>query len=81
MLTLHKKFGISITNKIHIIIDHVEDYISESGRGLGHVTDQTVEALYSALNKRLTSSNYWIKHLDSEKHGQNCIMEFSTLID
>ena len=24
--------------------DHVEDYISETGRGLGHVTDQTVEA-------------------------------------
>ena len=68
-LTLHEKFGISITNKVHIIIDHVEDYISESGKGLGRVTDQTVEALHSALNKRLTSSNYWIKDIGSEKHG------------
>ena len=69
ILTLHKKFGISISNKIHIIIDHVDDNISESGKGLGHVTDQTVEALHSALNKRLSSGNYWIKDLDSEKHG------------
>ena len=68
-LTLHQKFGISITNKIHIIIDHVEDYISKSGKGLGRITDQTVEALHSALNKRLTSSNYWIKDINSEKHG------------
>ena len=64
-LTLHQKFGISITNKIHIIIDHVEDYISKSGKGLGNITDQTVEALHSALNKL----NYWIKDISSEKHG------------
>ena len=70
ILTLHKNFGITLTNKIHIIIDHVEDYISETGRGLGHVTDQPVEALHSALSKRLATSNYWIKHLESEKHGQ-----------
>ena len=47
ILTIHKNFGISISNKIHIIINHVEDYIAESGRGLGHVTDRTVEALHS----------------------------------
>ena len=63
-LTLHQKFGISITNKIHIIIDHVEDYISKSGKGLGRIIDQTVEALHSALNKL----NYWIKDIISEKH-------------
>ena len=47
----------------------MEDYISKSGKGLGRITDQTVEALHSALNKRLTSSNYWIKDINSEKHG------------
>ena len=54
---------------MHAVKDHVEEYISKSGKGLGHVTDQTVEALHSALNKRLSSSNYWIKDLESEKHG------------
>ena len=42
---LQEKFDISITNKIHIITDHVEQYIAETGKGLGQATDQTVEAL------------------------------------
>ena len=66
---LQKKFNISITNMVHIIMDHVGDYIMESGLGLAKVSDQTVEASHSAVNKRLTSSNYWIKDNKSEKHG------------
>ena len=33
-------------------------------RRVGNITDQTVEALHSALNKL----NYWIKDIISEKH-------------
>ena len=68
---LHMTHDISITNKVHIICDHVEDYIRLTGKGLGRVSDQIVEGLHSALNKRLCSSNYWIKDVESEVHGNN----------
>ena len=50
-------------------MEHVGDYIIKTGHGLGKVSDQVVEATHSALNKRLTASKYWIKDLESEKHG------------
>ena len=62
-------FFLSIPNKVHIIIDHVEDYINMTGDTLGKVTDQTVEAAHSALNKRLVQSNYLVKDKESDIHG------------
>ena len=55
---LHSKYKLSIPNKVHIIMDHVGDYIEATNKGLGQVSDQIVEAAHSALNKRLVSSNY-----------------------
>ena len=60
---------VTVPNKVHIIIDHVEDYIDATGHGLGTTIDQIVEACHSQLNKRLVSSNYWVKDLTSEIHG------------
>ena len=42
-------------------MDHVEDFITATGNGLGRNSDQIVENCHSALNKRLTTINYWIK--------------------
>ena len=66
---LHQEYKMTIPNKVHIIIDHVEDYIDATGHGLGTTRDQMVEACHSQLNKRLVSSNYWVKDLTSEIHG------------
>ena len=67
---LKLKYGIHITNKIHIIMDHVEDYVLLTGKGLGKVSDQIVESCHSALNKRLVSSGYHRKNLETDEHGE-----------
>ena len=66
---LHHNYKMTVPNKVHIITDHVEDYIDATGHGLGTTSDQIVEACHSQLNKRLVSSNYWVKELTSEIHG------------
>ena len=78
---LHSKYKLSIPNKVHIIMDHVGDYIEATNKGLGQVSDQIVEAAHSALNKRLVSSNYWVKDLESDNHGvklYRCILHFNS---
>ena len=55
-LNLYKKYGISITNKVHRLIDHVEDFISVTGNSLGRCNDQLIEAVHSYMNKRLVLS-------------------------
>ena len=62
-------------------MDHVGDYIEATNKGLGQVSDQIVEAAHSALNKRLVSSNYWVKDLESDNHGvklYRCILHFNS---
>ena len=51
-------------------MDHVQEYILSTGKGLGRVSDQIVEACHSALNKRLMKSNYWLKDVESSQHGK-----------
>ncbi len=78
---LHTKYGITIPNKVHIIMDHVGDYIEATKKGLGCVSDHIVEAAHSALNKRLVGSNYWVKDLESDRHGLGlfrCILHFNS---
>ena len=70
MLDLHAIHSVSLTNKVHILFSHVFDYINLTGKGLGRVSDQIVEACHSALNKRLAASKYWIKDLESDLHGK-----------
>ena len=41
---VHEKFGTSLTPKIHVIIDHIPDYIEEKGISLGKTSDQLIEA-------------------------------------
>ena len=50
-------------------MDHVEDFRTATGNGLGRNSDHIVENCHSALNKRLTRINYWIKNFESENHG------------
>lgn len=38
--------GFVITNKMHIIMDHVHDYIVQTGNDLGKFSDQGVVAFH-----------------------------------
>ena len=69
-MRLVKEFKISIPVKIHIIVDHLEDYFNlNGGKPLGDTSDQTVEAAHQHVNKRLMESGYWNKAVESVGHG------------
>ena len=72
LLELHAIHSVSMTmtNKAHILFKYVIEYINLTGKGLGRVSDQNVEACHSALNKRLVASRYWIKDIESDMHGK-----------
>ena len=53
---LHNSVKMPITNKMHIIIDHVGDYITMSNSGLGKFSDQGVEAMHQRLNQCMSTS-------------------------
>ena len=65
---LQKKFGVSKTPKIHIIEDHIEEYVQMTNHGLGYCTDQTIEALHQVVNRRFSSSKYYVKYIESDRH-------------
>ena len=46
---MQKEFDLSQTLKMHIIMDHLEDYFELSGRTLLRDTDEAVEVTHSKL--------------------------------
>ena len=43
------------------------------GKPLGYVSDQTVEMCHQIVNNRFTKSNYYVKAVESDKHGENLL--------
>ena len=66
---LQEKTGISTTPKIHIILDHVEDYFNDVGLTLFKVTDEMVESCHQYLHKRFMKSYFITKDLSNSSHG------------
>ena len=64
MMFLQGKYGMSITPKIHILITHVPQYIRLTGKSLGFISDQTIENAHQIVNKRMESSNYYVKAVE-----------------
>ena len=58
--TFHKKFKITLPNKLHITVSHVPEYILENKLALGQTSDQVIEATHQFVNKRLQGSRYWV---------------------
>ena len=73
IMFLHGKYGLSITPKMHILLCHFEEYIKLTGKPLGYVSDQTVEMCHQIVNNRFTKSNYYVKAVESDKHGENLL--------
>ena len=70
---LKDKFKISITNKMHIIIAHVPEYIQETRLSLGQTSDQLIEASHQHVNKRFQGSNYTVKDIENPLHGEKLL--------
>ena len=73
MNILHENFSLSYTNKIHIIIDHVPEYLRENKLSLGQTSDQLIEASHQFVNKRFTNSKYTINNVDYPSHDKKLL--------
>ena len=50
-----------MTNKIHIICDHLPDYLKENEKTLLKTSDQTIESTHSKLDSFLRSHGIFKK--------------------
>ena len=50
--------------------EHVKFYFQQTGKSLGFYTDQLIEAMHQYVDKRLTRSNYVVKDVTSDIHGE-----------
>ena len=62
--------NISTTPKIHVILDHLEDYFDETNMTLIKTTDELVENMHQYLHKRLMRSLYLVKDLKNKNQGR-----------
>ena len=44
-------------------------YFKETNKSLGYYTDQLIENMHQYVNKRFTSSNYYVKDITSDING------------
>ena len=56
---------------MHLLLHHVAQYINMTGKPLGYISDQTIEMCHQIVNNRFKKSNYYVKAIDSDKHGEN----------
>ena len=66
---LQEAFGLQITNKIHIIISHLGDYLARNGMTLLETSDQGVEASNKCFDKFINTHGYFRKHNQTEDQG------------
>ena len=65
---LQEKYKISTTPKIHIILDHLEDYFDETQITLLKTSDEIVESMHQVVYKRLMKG-YNVKDISNPTHG------------
>ena len=77
---LNLEFGMPVTNKCHIIFEHVEDFIETQGKPLGEFSEQVVEAAHQKLDK--IWQFYIVKMIETEDHGlafEKCLNHFNSM--
>lgn len=67
---LADKFNLSTTPKLHIIIDHLEEYYSDTNLSLVKTSDQLIENMHQYVHKVMSRSMYVIKHTLNPQHGK-----------
>ena len=68
-IELKDQFTISVTNKVHVIIDHLPEYFERNKTTLLKTSDQTIEATHSKLDQFLKTHGYFRKNNDDPKSG------------
>ena len=67
---LSDKFQLSTPPKIHIIIDHLQDYFDATGLSLVKTSDQLIENMHQFVHKHMSRSNYYVNHVRNPHHGR-----------
>ena len=70
---LEKSFGISKPNKIHIITDHLPEYLRSTNSTLKDCSDQVIETLHTKLDEFLKTHGFFRKNSDSSTCGQKLL--------
>ena len=63
-------FGITTPNKVHLIMDHLEDYYNHTKKSLRDCCDELVEAMHQFVKKRMQNSNYVVCDIQNPNHGK-----------
>ena len=67
--TLADKFNLSTSPKLHIIIDHLDDYYCETKLSLVKTLDQLIENMHQYMHKVMNCSMYKVKHTNNPRQG------------
>ena len=64
----YKLLGISVTPKVHAVLDHIEDFFvrQNDGLGLGHHSEQASEAVHKDFTKLWTGAGYKREMINKE---------------
>ena len=65
---LIEKFPVSTPPKVHILLDHLEDYFDMTDMTLLKTSDQLIEHMHQHLHKRLIKSFYAVKDVSNPSH-------------
>ena len=62
-------FGITTPNKVHLIMDHLEEYYDHTKKSLRDCCDELIEAMHQFVKKRMENSNYIVSDIQNPNHG------------
>ena len=68
---LNSQFGVSETIKMHIIINHIEDFVEQTGQPLGQYSEQEVESCHQSFDRFW--SKYKVKNSATDKFAGNLL--------
>ena len=78
-LALHRQFNVSVTNKIHIILTHVQEFCEMTDKALGEFSEQETENAHTAYDD--TWNRYKVKDSSSTVYHQQyfkSVMDFNS---
>ena len=79
MVVLKIKFNVTITPKCHIVFDHLEQVIDETGKAIGKDSEQVLETGHQNFIK--IYQFYKVKDVRKQRHGTQmlrCLHHFNS---
>ena len=64
------KFNVNISNKSHIIFDHLVDYYNTTKLSQVKTWDELIESMHQFVDSRMQKSKYMVKYCLNPHHGE-----------